>query len=73
VFINQIFIKKRMVDYNYEKAGRLNHLSHIAADGEKGYKNAAEDVENQYLKSLFLKYSFERSKYVRELLEEIIK
>jgi len=49
VFINQIFIKKRMVDYNYEKAGRLNHLSHIAADGEKGYKNAAEDVENQYL------------------------
>ncbi len=45
----------------------LEHLVTIARDGEKGYEKAAENAKDEDLRSLFLRYSQERSRYVTEL------
>lgn len=50
---------------------RLNHLINIAEDGAEGYKNAAQDVDNEAIKNSFLVYSKDRSLYASELRQLI--
>ncbi len=51
----------------------LNHLIAIAEDGKEGYKNAAADVKDLFVKNLFEKYSNQRSSYIMRLQEEVKK
>jgi uncharacterized protein (TIGR02284 family) len=50
----------------------LNDLLHKSYDAEKGYKEAAENVESPHLKELFRKYSSQRSSFGTELKSMII-
>ena len=50
---------------------RLNHLINIAEDGAEGYKNAAQDVDDEVIKHSFLVYSKDRSSYASELRQLI--
>ena len=52
---------------NQEVIEKLNHLIAIAEDGKKGYKNAAEDVDDPKMKALFTRFSDERASYVEQL------
>lgn len=61
-----------MEESNRLIADNLNHLLSIARDGEKGYKNAAENAKDQDLKTIFERYSTQRSTYVNELQDLII-
>jgi len=45
----------------------LNNLIETCKDGQEGYKQAAEGVENSKLKSLFYEYSQQRAQFVGEL------
>jgi uncharacterized protein (TIGR02284 family) len=45
----------------------LNDLIETCKDGEQGFRTAAEKVKESSLKSLWLKYAFEREQYGKEL------
>ena len=45
----------------------LDNLIETLKDGQEGFKQAAEGVKNQQLKSLFHEYSRQRSQFVVEL------
>lgn len=49
----------------------LNHLLERNYDAEKGYKKAAEDIENSLLKDFFKDYSGQRYSFGHEIKEEI--
>lgn len=51
----------------------LNHLIAIAEDGKEGYKNAAKDVEDLSVKTVFEKYSNQRAMYIMRLQEQVNK
>lgn len=48
-------------------ASHLNDLINVCKDGENGYRKAAEDVRDPELRSLFSRYSEQRSKFAGEL------
>ena len=50
---------------------KLNHLIETAADGEEGYKQAADNVDHAQLKSLFTQLSSERAQMKRDLMAEV--
>ncbi|SRR5690554_4761206 len=53
---------------NNEKVfSRLNDLIETLKDGEKGFKTAADGVEENDLKSLFRQFSHQRTEYIDEL------
>ena len=45
----------------------LNNLIETCKDGQEGFKQAAEGVENSELKSVFYEYSQQRAKFAGEL------
>jgi len=45
----------------------LEHLVSICRDGEQGYEKAANNAKDEDLKTIFLRYSQQRSSYVTEL------
>ncbi|WP_017729835.1 ferritin-like domain-containing protein [Nafulsella turpanensis] len=49
----------------------LNHLLERNYDAEKGYKKAAEDIDNSLLKDFFRDYSGQRYTFGHEIKEEI--
>ena len=49
----------------------LNELIETCKDGENGVREAAEGVEDNDLKSLFLEYSQQRSEFAAELQAEV--
>jgi uncharacterized protein (TIGR02284 family) len=51
----------------------VHHLIERCKDGSKGYFTAAEDVEDQELKTLFKKYSVQRDSMITELQNELHK
>jgi uncharacterized protein (TIGR02284 family) len=48
----------------------VNNLIETLRDGQKGFQDAAEGVEDPELKSLFREYSMQRGKFVGELQEQ---
>ncbi|TBM99029.1 PA2169 family four-helix-bundle protein [Hyunsoonleella flava] len=57
--------------YTEEISKKLNELLIKNYDAEKGYKNAAENVDNHRLERFFERMSKERSEFARELKVEI--
>ena len=47
----------------------ISGLVEICKDGEQGFKNAADDVNDANLKKLFTEYSNQREKFMYELRE----
>jgi uncharacterized protein (TIGR02284 family) len=45
----------------------INNLIETLKDGEKGFKEAADAVDDPQLKSLFTEYSEQRARFAREL------
>lgn len=56
---------------NRELIYALNRCIEACIDGEKGYANAAADVRDETLKSVFHSYSNQRSEFVRTLQSTI--
>jgi uncharacterized protein (TIGR02284 family) len=50
----------------------INDLIETLKDGQEGFKQAAEAVQDSKLKSLFSEYSLQRSKFAGELQNEAI-
>ena len=55
------------MEINKELHSTVHHLIERCKDGVKGYKTAAEDVEDQDLKELFRKYAVQRDSMITEL------
>ena len=49
----------------------LNGLIETCKDGEQGFRQAAEAIDRQDVKSLFLDYSQERARFAAELQAEV--
>lgn len=62
-----------MEDKNKKPVEVLNELLERNYDAEKGYKKAAEDIENSTLKEFFRDYSGQRYNFGHEIKEEIRK
>lgn len=62
-----------MEDKNKKSVEVLNELLERNYDAEKGYKKAAEDIENSTLKEFFRDYSGQRYNFGHEIKEEIRK
>lgn len=62
-----------MEDRNKKAVEALNELLERNYDAEKGYKKAAEDIENSTLKEFFKDYSGQRYSFGHEIKEEIRK
>ncbi len=56
---------------NKEIRAILKVLLETCRDGEQGYKNAADDVKDDEIEKILLKYSRQRNEFTREL-EKII-
>lgn len=54
-----------------ETVSVVSHLIERCKDGEKGYRTAAEDVQDQDLKSLFRQYSVQRDTMITELQDQL--
>lgn len=54
---------------NEEVISTINNLIETNKDGQEGFKQAAEGVENSTLKSTFFEYSQQRSQFTGELQE----
>lgn len=52
--------RKKLVD-------KVKHLLSICNDGKEGYRKASEDIEAVELKTVFNKYSIQRSEFAAEL------
>ncbi|MEJ7606689.1 MAG: PA2169 family four-helix-bundle protein [Bryobacteraceae bacterium] len=49
----------------------LNNLIETCKDGENGFREAAQEVKNPTLKTLFLDYAKERGEYATELQQRV--
>ena len=58
--------------YSKEISNRLNELLEKNYDAEKGYLNAAENVQSNRLQDFFRERSAERSQFAKELRTEIL-
>ncbi len=56
---------------NRKFTAALNHLIETCKDGEKGYRDAASDLRDSEVKSLFVKYSCERAQFANALQRAI--
>lgn len=61
------------MEINKEVYSTVHHLIERCKDGAKGYKTAAEDVEDADLKQLFMKYAVQRDSMITELQDELHK
>lgn len=60
-----------MESKNKEVVDVLNELLERNYDAEKGYKKAAEDIDNSLLKDFFKEYSGQRYNFGHEIKDEI--
>jgi uncharacterized protein (TIGR02284 family) len=51
----------------------LNHLIEVCKDGEKGYRDAADEIKNGYYQILFREYSRQRAQFASLLQAEVRK
>ena len=58
---------------NAETIALLNDLIDTCKDGEKGYREAAEGIENAFYRMLFTEYSRQRAKLASELKAQVVK
>ncbi len=56
---------------NEEVISTLNNLIETCKDGQQGFKDAAEGIENSETKTVFYDLSQQRSKFTGELQEEV--
>lgn len=61
------------MEINKEVHATVHHLIERCKDGAKGYKTAAEDVEDRDLKELFMKYAVQRDSMITELQDYLHK
>ncbi|MER2999567.1 ferritin-like domain-containing protein [Pontibacter populi] len=61
------------MEINKEVFSTVHHLIERCKDGAKGYKTAAEDVDDRDLKELFMKYAVQRDSMITELQNELHK
>lgn len=61
------------MEINKEVQSTVHHLIERCKDGAKGYKTAAEDVEDKDLKDLFRKYAVQRDSMITELQDQLHK
>src|SRR5919106_5002356 len=50
----------------------LNELIVTCKDGEKGYREASEGIQNPFYRMLFGEYSRQRSKFASELQAQVV-
>lgn len=60
-----------MTDTQEKAVKNLNELVNICNDGYKGYQDAADNVDNDQLKSTFSKFAQQRKDYAETLKSEI--
>jgi uncharacterized protein (TIGR02284 family) len=65
--INDPSLGSQDSEFNEKTIGILNELIETCEDGVEGFKQAAEGVSSEQLKSVFMKYSQERSGFVADL------
>lgn len=61
------------METNNEVFSTVHHLIERCKDGAKGYKTAAEDIEDKDLKDLFRKYAVQRDSMITELQDQLHK
>lgn len=66
-FINDPSLGSQDPEFNEKTIGTLNNLIETCEDAVEGFKQAAEGVSSEQLKSVFMKYSQERAEYVADL------
>jgi uncharacterized protein (TIGR02284 family) len=66
-FLNDPSLESQDTEFNEKTIGTLNELIETCRDGQEGFKQAAEGVSSEQLKSVFSKYSQERAGYVADL------
>ena len=52
---------------NQTERGTLNHLIELCRDGERGFRHAANHVQDPVLKTLFLELAAQRERFVEAL------
>jgi uncharacterized protein (TIGR02284 family) len=58
---------------NEKLADVLNHLIEVCKDGEKGYREAADEINDGYYQILFKEYARQRAQFASELQIEVKK
>ena len=66
-FTNDPGLGSQDPEFNKKTISTLNELIETCEDGVEGFKQAAEGVSSEQLKSVFTKYSQERAGYVTDL------
>ena len=66
-FTNDPSLGSQDSEFNEKTISTLNGLIETCEDGVEGFKQAAEGVSSEQLKSVFMKYSQERAEYVADL------
>lgn len=61
------------MNYSKKISNKLNELLIKNLDAEKGYLNAAENVDSPTLKIFFKRMSTQRSEFAKEIKEEILR
>lgn len=56
---------------NQKTISTLNHLIEICRDGDRGYKHAAEHMEEEELRTIFYRLSQQRALFEAELQNEV--
>ncbi len=64
-------MKKKVMSYSKEVSKKLNDLLEKNYDAEKGFKEAAENVDNNELKNFFEKKAKQRYDFGHEIKSEI--
>ena len=59
------------MERNNEYVSVVSHLIERCKDGQKGYKHAADDLEDQDLKNLFRQYAVQRDTMITELQDAL--
>jgi len=59
------------MERNNEFVSVVSHLIERCKDGQKGYKHASEDIQDQDLKHLFRQYSVQRDTMITELQDAL--
>jgi uncharacterized protein (TIGR02284 family) len=58
---------------NQQIVSKLNNLIQMYKDSEKGYRQAAREIHDETLKTLFRRAASQRANFAREIQEEVVK
>lgn len=62
-----------MASSTAEFTGVLNDLIETCKDGEQGFRDAAEGIQDTSIRTKFLEYGQQRAEYARELQSHVSK